>query len=49
MKQQLRRCLSVIFTYDQYFIHININQLTCYHAACAHPCTMIEFTLWVVP
>ena len=34
MKQQLRRCLSVIFAYDQYFIRININQLTCYDAAC---------------
>ena len=34
MKQQLRRCFSVIFSYDQYFIQININQLTCYHVAC---------------
>ena len=34
MKQQLRRRLSILFTYDQYFIHININQLKCYHAAC---------------
>ena len=34
MRQQLRRCLSVIFTYDQYFIYININQLACHHAAC---------------
>ena len=34
MKQQLRGCLSVIFTCDQYFIHININQLTWYPVAC---------------